>query len=560
MIDDYYSKSDTPISTNSLDKKNFYIGMISQVSERNITIQIDNLSLLTHRILRQTDLIPNTINYYVVVDSISGIYFGQVIQNDVPKGLSRTQMLDEKNIGLIGVEATIDILGFEEFGTKKFYLTGFSRPGIAEKVYLADREVVNHFIDSIEIQSKESQKNEGTPVQTISFAHLSNIKDTELKLHPDTLFNRHLLTVGATNSGKSTSALSILDQLIRHQTKILLIDPTGEYRESFDKKEMKHLTLGINTTVPVGELTMQHWSMLFDCNENTQEAVLSEAIRSLRYQKKNELKGILKKEGNPYKDIQDKLATVTTNDTDFEINDLISQISAEAVDLGNNRNQREIYVPSTFRFNTYQWLTQKISNQFDNTSIIRFFSSNSTKPSANLIDELNLFASTPNTSLYVDASEIGTTDGVGGMVVDLITNYLLNLHDTQNNPFVIFVDEVHRYAKRFDSSQRYYSGLTSVAREGRKKGIFLFLTTQNPNDVAPELLGQIGTMLIHRLTHQNELSAIHNNVGDASFNQIRRLNQGEAILTSVNLLEDLHISVDRCSRQHDNATPSLSKP
>ncbi|EAH3844690.1 ATP-binding protein, partial [Listeria monocytogenes] len=109
-------------------------------------------------------------------------------------------------------------------------------------------------------------------------------------------------------------------------------------------------------------------------------------------------------------------------------------------------------------------------------------------------------SSKPNISLYIDTSEIGTTDGIGGMIIDLVCNYLVNKSKNDIKPFVLFIDEVHRYTKTSNSENDYYTGLTSIAREGRKKGIFLFLTTQNPQDVSNILLGQIGTLLVHRLT------------------------------------------------------------
>ena len=40
-------------------------------------------------------------------------------------------------------------------------------------------------------------------------------------------------------------------------------------------------------------------------------------------------------------------------------------------------------------------------------------------------------------------------------------------------------------------------------------------------------------------------------------NELKKLNTGEAILTSINLLKDLYISVEKCNRVHHNETPSL---
>ena len=124
-------------------------------------------------------------------------------------------------------------------------------------------------------------------------------------------------------------------------------------------------------------------------------------------------------------------------------------------------------------------------------------------------------------------------------------------------PFVFFIDEVHRYTKSQYSESEFHGGLTLMAREGRKKGIFLFLTTQNPQDVSSVLLGQIGTLLIHRLTHNDEIKAIQNHLDDYAVKQVRKLNKGEAILTSVNLLHNLFIHVTKCGRKQNNDTPYL---
>ena len=567
MLDDYYSNRaghgySGLQQIQNLDKKNFYLGTVVQVSSREVTIQIDNLSLLTHRLLRQSDLVPNTINYYVVIDSVSGIYFGQVVQNRIPIGVSREFLSDESHKEQVYAEAIVDILGLEGNSDKSFRLPGFLRPGVTEKVYLANGPLIEHFVSSMELHTNEedSYDEPDTEDGANSFAYLSCFQDEALRLvSPQTLFDRHLMVVGTTNSGKSTTALSVLDWLINAHKKVLLIDPTGEYKDSFtEDDEMEKLTLGCDTVVDSGSLSVLDWSMIFDCNENTQQGTLSDAIRSLRYQAKFRCSGPFIKQGRIITEVQNDLSKVGKEDTSFNVNLLPEQITEEAVEEGTKGAEKGKYTRSTFRINNYEWLREKILNQFDNTSFKKFFRNSSTgKRWKDLFSELDKFADKPKTSLYINASKIGTTDGIGGMVVDLISNYLLNRRNEKGYPYVIFIDEVHRYAKRTTDQNSFYSGLTSIAREGRKKGIFLFLTTQNPNDVSSELLGQVGTLIIHRLTNARELGTIQNYVSDNTISQIMKLNQGEAILTSVNLLEDLSLSIRACGRSHKNDTPRL---
>lgn len=83
------------------------------------------------------------------------------------------------------------------------------------------------------------------------------------------------------------------------------------------------------------------------------------------------------------------------------------------------------------------------------------------------------------------------------------------------------------------------------------------MTTQNPKYVPEVLLGQVGTMVIHRLTHSEEIVAIKNYLNQNTVSQISKLNQGEAILTSINLLQDIHVCFEKSGRSHENSTPLL---
>ena len=141
------------------------------------------------------------------------------------------------------------------------------------------------------------------------------------------------------------------------------------------------------------------------------------------------------------------------------------------------------------------------------------------------------------------------------MVIDLISSFGIGEDDIY--PFVFFIDEVHRYAKSKYSEKEFHGGLTLLAREGRKKGIFLYLTTQNPKDVSPVLFGQIGTLLIHRLMLNDEIRAVESHLDDYAIKHVRKLNQGEVILSSVNLLHNMFIHVDKCDRIQHNMTPKL---
>lgn len=561
IIDDFYS---------GINKSEFYLGMITQVYKDHIVLQAENLSLLSHRELEENSLIPSTINYYVVVESIKGLFFGEIYQSKI----ASSNNIHFTSKDETWPEISIDVIGLLANGEDRFKLPGTLTAGIMDKVYIANNRIIEEYFYAVEVIN-DSNKNEET---LSSFAVLTN-NEQEVEYRPSTLFDKHLMVVGATNSGKSTSALSILDKLIKQNIKVLIIDPTGEYEAAFkDVKKLEKLKLGEDTIISVDELSLQNWEVLLETNDGTQPSVLASAIRSLRYQAKEGLEGCYVKEDKEVATVASDLSNVKDQKS-FNLKDLPEQIIKESVAVQYDYSSRvRKYITDDFRLNTNQFLFEKIEYKFNNTAFLDFFGENSTQGTdtqgtdtqgadtkgtdtkKSLFKEICDFATNSNTSLYIDCSGIGMSDSIGGTIIDLVSNYIVNIEKDDINPFIFFIDEVHRYTKKgSESGGEFYNGLTTIAREGRKKGIFLFLTTQNPNDVDKVLLGQVGTLLIHRLTQYDEISAIQNYLNKQELAEIKKLNTGEAILTSANLLTDVALRIRKCEgRIQNNETPSLT--
>ncbi|ACV28398.1 Type IV secretory pathway, VirB4 components [Anaerococcus prevotii] len=539
VIDQFYT---------DIDKNNFYLGMVSQVYKDGFVVQIENLSWLRQRRINLELLVPNIINYYVVIDSIQGLFIGEVYQSKISNSKNTHYELNNETYENIFSELSIETIGLLAAEDSGFISPGFKTVGLTDKVYIVNDEIKKRFLKSVE--NKRLDKNY-LDKKLKPFATASNLGDDTISLHPETLFDRHLMTIGTTNSGKSTTALSILDKLILAEKKVLIIDPTGEYLDAFYEDDIKQLTLGRDTVLTPGKVSYSQRAMLFETNDSTQPAVIADAITSLRYQKREGNDCALVKEGKEIKDINNKLKSLTEEDLDFDLDLLPKQILEEGVEADR---KMQLYQKGAFQFNNKQWLFQKVEYKLRNSELLNFFNSKNDK--FDLLGEIDRFIKNETKSLYINTSEIGVGDGIGAMIIDLISNYIINHKDKNDVAFVIFIDEVHRYSKDI-GGVRYQTGLTAIAREGRKKGIFLFLTTQNPNDVPSDLLGQIGSLLIHRLTHRYEIESIRNYLSDSSLRQVPKLNQGEAIFTSINLLKDLNLKIEKCSRIHFNNTTKL---
>ncbi len=360
------------------------------------------------------------------------------------------------------------------------------------------------------------------------------------------------MIIGATGSGKSTSALKILEELVTANKKIFMIDPTGEYKETFNNSEFSKYKLGTDTYMNPGEISIPQWAVLFKTNEGTQPSVIANAITSLRLQYKKTLKSIYKKNDKEVSSVVEDLSQLDSHDKNFHLEFIIEQIREESV-----KEDKGKYKADNFTLGTNTFLINKVNYLFNNTNFLQFFQPDNKDESEELYGILDDFLVEKNKNIYIDISDIGSFDEIGAVIVDLIVNYLLTngISNSRKNPFVLFIDEVHRYTNKKILGEKVLTGLEGMAREGRKLGQYLFLTTQSPLDVPENLLSQVGTLLSHRLTHQNQLSAIRNYMENNSYNRINKLGTGEAVLTSSNLLQNINLIIDESKRKHDNESP-----
>lgn len=531
----------------SFDKSHYYLGTVSSVANSGAKVQIENLSILQGRILNNESLFPSSINYFILVDGQRGLFLGRVTHTGIKDSESIHVLMRTGKLDQIYPEEDFDVVAFSNSSSLIFSPPGFINVGVHDKVYVAPASVIGAYLQSLELLD---EVNEETALQ--SFAMLSGNQGVSIEFKPATLFSRHLMVIGTTGSGKSTSALAILNSLSESGIKFLMIDPTGEYRSSFSETEVYKLTLGVDTRIAPGSLTINQWIGLLEASSGIQAPSLMNAIQALRFNKKQNRNTVYVKKFVKYSIIADDVATLTNEDTGFDLGLLGKQLVQEAV----KEDSKGTMVPDDFRLNAIRLLTDRLNQKMETSDLRRFFSDS---PEFSLIDQLESFLN-GSQSLYIDASKLGASDDTGGMIVDLISRYI-NEHKTEGqDAFVMFIDEVHRYTTKEGTNQdSYYQGLNILAREGRKQGIYLLLTTQSPNDVSKLVLSQMGSLMIHRLTQADELYAVKNFLDDETRLRIPYLSKGEAVFSSVNLLQNVELAVRKSAREHHNSSPSLQK-
>ncbi|ESP62537.1 Bipolar DNA helicase [Smithella sp. ME-1] len=97
-------------------------------------------------------------------------------------------------------------------------------------------------------------------------------------------------------------------------------------------------------------------------------------------------------------------------------------------------------------------------------------------------------------------------------------------------PTVIVMEEAHTFIKRYKDDIENYDAATiccqvfeRIAREGRKYGLGLVLSSQRPSELSPTVLSQCNTFLLHRISNDRDQELVHRLVPDNLRGLLREL-------------------------------------
>ena len=97
-------------------------------------------------------------------------------------------------------------------------------------------------------------------------------------------------------------------------------------------------------------------------------------------------------------------------------------------------------------------------------------------------------------------------------------------------PTVLVMEEAHTFVKRYreDSEDPNVSAICcqvfeKIAREGRKFGAGLVLSSQRPSELSPTVLSQCNTFLLHRISNDRDQELVHKLVPDNLRGLLREL-------------------------------------
>ena len=109
---------------------------------------------------------------------------------------------------------------------------------------------------------------------------------------------------------------------------------------------------------------------------------------------------------------------------------------------------------------------------------------------------------------------------IARMTLEALQRYR-KLNQGETLPTVLVMEEAHTFIKRYPDDAENQSSAAiccqvfeTIAREGRKFGLGLVLSSQRPSELSPTVLSQCNSFLLHRISNDRDQELVHKLVPD----------------------------------------------
>jgi len=377
----------------------------------------------------------------------------------------------EENLGKILEKnkylAKIKLIGTYDPYLEKFEASVNAFPTIGNDVYYLPEHV-----------EKNLFQNKSKNLIEIGKSFRNN--DVDIYADIDILFGKHLAVFGTTGSGKTCTIVSLIQSLMDNERvrftnsieispKIIIFDPNNEYAKAFTNTGYKPLEIAEeDLRLPHTFLEISEYYQLLNASSGVQMPALKDEIQKLR-DKRNKR---------------------------FKLERLRDQIKNGAT-KGSRKNWLDP-------------LLKRLEVIISDKKLIKIIDNR--KKSSNTVDEI---LKNNTNEIFIIHSDFEREEL--DIIIFLFSKILykrMQQKVSKKNVILLF-EEAHRYLNEEEEENfklgTYY--VRRIAREGRKFGINLIISTQKPSQISKTILSQCNSYIIHKLTDFRDLEIAKNVAG-----------------------------------------------
>lgn len=525
-----------------------YIGIVTEVSYNGLKFEVSDFNQLVYNYNGYTYRTEGVVDYVTIIDDFSRKYIYQVIKVEVnEKFLGDYENAKIENTGIFHCVP----VGTINDNTVQFNLSSY--PFLRNRVYLTNNE------DLKTLFSVANNK------RNIYLGKIQEYYPAEIEL--EKLLNYHTAILGNTGSGKSTTIRQIISQLDHINTNNLyihLFDIHNEYATT----EENRVNILEEYKIEMSTLDLQDWINLIKPSELVQLPILQTALKLsnaltthgenfniwlkcyLAYTlynyvqtdvlgKRTKILNILKGTDIDTTEYDSKYGNFTPSGERQFLSDLIGVMNRIEPNMIGEEYLSHILNTSDYKANSFNELFKGLEYAFlyeesKGNSQVRSYcvtletriKSIATRYSVFLTDE-----SVPK--IQFKKINIYEVDDMDDDLLLFFSSYFIKELfesnkdiDTDDRDIHVFIlEEAHRYISKNKekSSFNEVELFKKVAREGRKFGCFLFLSSQRPSELSSTVLSQCNNYILHRIKNNLDLEYMINTIPYIDKYQLSRI-------------------------------------
>jgi hypothetical protein len=548
------------------------IGTVTLVTAQWVVINVPNAGSAPS-IHHGDSIARGEVGEYVCFPRGDFVILGRITKVELPErdrlavepAVGRTVKVDP--IGNVSLLTDVDVNGGQVTGAVS------SPPRLGTPAYSASSAFLRWVLESSTRRSGEP-----SPV-TLCIGDVAGVTKTSVSVSPEQLFGRHCAVLGVTGGGKSWTIARLIEECAKHHAKIVLIDATGEF-SSLDHATT-HCSIGSEKDVPTSSIeascpyhSLQERDLFafFTPSGQSQAPLLREAIKSLKLANCSAVpagmaddggvKKARQKKASFYKACKDNIVAIESPAAAFDIACLPHQIQQECVFPSDNNDDKSWGGIDHKTIGYCMSLIMRIESMVKDATFAPIFKPGALPSVQKLID---VFIEDDSARvLRISLRFMSFAQSVRPIVVNAIGRHLLE--QARNNvfktrPTVVVLDEAHQFLGKSvgdDANAYALDGFDLIAKEGRKYGLTVCLATQRPRDIQDGVLSQMGTMIVHRLTHGADREVVERAARDveksvAAF--LPTLAPGQALLLGADFPVPIPIQIRVPTRRPESRGP-----
>jgi DNA helicase HerA-like ATPase len=340
--------------------------------------------------------------------------------------------------------------------------------------------------------------------------------DIRVEVDINAMVQKHVSILAKTGGGKSFLCGGLVEEFMKHEVTVLVVDPHGEYGSMREKGSSMHTARNFN--VSPRSYSEKIIEFATDTNINKKAQPLRFTLSNLEAR---ELLGLtnIKNVRTYLTSLRKAIEGVRAVKKEYALKDIIHMIEADE----ESQNAALII-------------------ELEYLDEVNIFASKGTR-----IDEIVVKGKTTIINLK------GTPPDIQELIVNRICTALFELRKIDKvPPMMLVVEEAHNYCPQqgLAASSKIFR---TIASEGRKFGLGLTIISQRAAKIDKNVLSQCNTQMILKVTNPNDLKAITASVEGLTAgvaDEIQRLPIGVALVIGGNIQMPLFVEVRPRESKH----------